>query len=223
MDIREQVLTKYNELNEFLSSISLDDLRKQFNRHELNEFKSNLYDAKLRSLAYEIGKLTEEMKVEEFPQLLGVHRFPILKNIDFMTEEKKIELDKELVRFRVGNYLPYLGRYTKKVDKLEQFLLENGVIEKKYVVTCPCCGADEWLSSSLKLEKKNRVDTLLNMSEGNFCDAEEEFESIVDCICEECGFSPEYYEMREYARKEQIKYKELLKMKMQRDKSLDDA
>ncbi|PGM92284.1 hypothetical protein [Bacillus cereus] len=223
MDIREQVLTKYKEFNEFLDSISLDDLRKQFNRHELNEFVSVLYKFKLRSLAYDINQMTKQLKLEEFPQLLGVHRFPILREIDFMTEEKKIEFDKELVRFRVGNYLPYLGRYTDEIDKLEQFLLENGVIEKKYVVTCPCCGADEWLSSPLTLEQRNKLDTLLAKSEEDYCDAEEEFESIVDCICEECGFSPEYYEMRKYAREERVNYKELLKMKMERDKSLDNV
>ncbi|MDZ5607047.1 hypothetical protein U2I54_08040 [Bacillus pseudomycoides] len=223
MDVREQILNKYNEFNEFLMNISVDDLRKQFNRHELNMFVDELYKFKLRSLAYDINQVTKQMKLEEFPQLLGVHRFPVLKKIDFMTEEKKIELDKALVRFRVGNYLPYLGRYTDEKDKLEQFLLENGVVEKKYIVSCPCCGADEWLSSPLNLEKKNRVDKLLNMSEGNYYDAEEEFEQIVDCICEECGFSPEYYEMRDYARKGRVKYKESLKMKMERDKSLDNV
>lgn len=42
MDIREQVLNKYKEFNEFLMSVSVDDLRKQFNRHELNSFKDKL-------------------------------------------------------------------------------------------------------------------------------------------------------------------------------------
>lgn len=118
--------------------------------------------------------------------------------------------------------IPHLGRYTKEIDKLERFLLENEVAEKKYVVTCPCCCEDEWLSSSLSLEK-NRLDKLLTISEANFCDAEDEFESIVDCICEECGYSPDYYEMRDYERNERIRFKELLKMKMERDKSLDNV
>ncbi|PFK01355.1 hypothetical protein COI97_15940 [Bacillus cereus] len=223
MDIRKQVLPKYKEFNEFLNSISLDDLKKEFNRHELKELESKLRGIELRSLPYEISKLTDQMKLEEFPQLLGVHRFPVLKKIDFMTEEKKVELDKKLVSFRVGNYLPYLGRYTDQKDKLEQFLLENEVIEKKYVVTCPCCSADEWLSSPQSLEQKNKLETLLTKNEEDYCDAEEEFESTVDCICGDCGFSPDYYEMRDYARKGRVQFKELLKMKMERDKSLDNV
>lgn len=223
MDIKEKVLSEYEKFNEFLNSVSLDVLRKQFNRHELKELESKIRGIKLRSLSYEISKLAAQMKLEEFPQLSEVHRFPVLKKIDFMTEEKKVELDKELVLFRVGNYLPYLGRYTDEIDKLEQFLLENGVIEKKYVVTCPCCGADEWLSTPQSLEQKNKLELLLDKNEEDYCDAEEEFGSTVDCICGDCGFSPDYYEMRDYARKGRLRFKELLKMKMERDKSLDNV
>lgn len=223
MDIREQILAEYKAFNEFLNSISLDDLRKQFNRHELNEFTDELYKLNLRNIAYDLNQVVKQMKLEEFPQLLGVHRFPVLKGINFMTEEKKIELDKELVRYRVGNYLPYLGRYTKEVDKLEQFLLENEVIEKKYVVTCPCCGAEEWLSSPQSLEQKSKLELLLTKNEVDYCEAEEEFESTVDCICLNCNFFPEYNEMRDYAKKGQVRFKELLRMKMERDKSLDNV
>ncbi|MED2125970.1 hypothetical protein P4V88_02280 [Bacillus thuringiensis] len=220
MDIREQVLTKYNELNEFLNSISLDDLRKQFNRHELNEFKSNLYNTKLRSLAYEISKMTDEMKIEEFPQLLGVHHFPILNEIDFLTEEQKINLDKELVRYRVGNYVSGLWKITRDESKRKQllkWLLDNGILETKYAALCPYCHNGN-VTDIMTTQEKDKLDSMFSDYKKAYDeDLEEKLQDILENVCMECNSFTEVDDLKE------LKYTEYHQMKKERDNSLDNA
>lgn len=220
MDVRVQVLTKYNELNEFLNSISLDDLRKQFNRHELNEFKSNLYNTKLRSLAYEISKMTDEMKFEEFPQLLGVHHFPILNEIDFLTEEQKINLDKELVRYRVGNYVSGLWKITRDESKRKQllkWLLDNGILETKHAVLCPYCHNGN-VTDTMTTQEKDKLDSMFsNYKKAYDEDLEENLQDILEHACMECDSFTEVDDLKE------LKYTEYHQMKKERDNSLDNA
>ncbi|PGC56586.1 hypothetical protein COM24_07180 [Bacillus toyonensis] len=218
----EAIISKYNEFGEFLKTVDISELKQQYTRKELITLSESIRTSDLRSLWHEIYKLTEQLKLEEFPELLGVHNFPVLKKIDFMTENQKIELDKKLVSFRVGNYLPYLGRYTDEHKKLEEFLLENEMVEKEYVVTCPCCGRDEWLSGTLDTKTKEVLDKLLTKEIVDECDDEEAFDNIVDTTCQECDFYPELESMREYKSKDQLHYKELLKMNVKRDTSLDN-
>ncbi|HHT7153125.1 hypothetical protein P4I89_08345 [Bacillus cereus] len=219
----EEIISKYNEFGEFLKTVDISELKQQYTRKELIALSESIRTSDLRSLWHEIYKLTEQLKLEEFPELLGVHRFPILKEIDFMTEEEKIELDKKLVGFNVGHYLPYLGRYTNEHKKLEQFLLENNVVEKQYVVTCPCCGGNEWLSNTLDTKTKEAFDELLTKEIVDDCDDVEAFTTIVDRICDECDFYPELESMRVYKAQNQLRYKELLQMNMKRNTSLDNV
>lgn len=219
----EEIISKYNEFGKFLKTVDISELKQQYTRKELITLSESIRTSDLRSLWHEIHKLTEEMKTQEFPELLGVHRFPILKEIDFMTEEEKIELDKKLVGFNVGHYLPYLGRYTNEHKKLEQFLLENNVVEKQYVVTCPCCGGNEWLSNTLDTKTKEAFDELLTKEIVDDCDDVEAFTNIVDRICDECDFYPELESMRVYKAQNQLRYKELLRMNMKRNTSLDNV
>lgn len=219
----EEIISKYNEFGEFLKTVDISELKQQYTRKELITLSESIRTSDLRSLWHEIYKLTEQLKLEEFPELLGVYRFPILKEIDFMTEEEKIELDKKLVGFNVGHYLPYLGRYTNEHKKLEQFLLENNVVEKQYVVTCPCCGGNEWLSNTLDTKTKEAFDELLTKEIVDDCDDVEAFTNIVDRICDECDFYPELESMRVYKAQNQLRYKELLRMNMKRNTSLDNV
>ncbi|PGV23046.1 hypothetical protein [Bacillus cereus] len=219
----EAIISKYNEFGEFLKTVDISELKQQYTRKELITLSESIRTSDLRSLWHEIYKLTEQLKLEEFPELLGVHNFPVLKKIGFMTENQKIELDKKLVSFRTGEYLPYLGRYTDEHKKLEEFLLENEMIEKEYVVTCPCCGRSEWLSNTLDTKTKETLDELLTRENVDDCDDVETFNRIVDRICEECDFYPELESMRVYKAQNQLRYKELFKMKMKRDTSLDNV
>lgn len=217
MSTFEEIVERYDEFNSFLQSINVEDLRNQYTRQELNELASKISNLNLRSLSYDIRKLTDEMKKQEYPELLGVHHFPVLRSIDFLTEEQKKELDKFLVKFRVGEYVSNLWRITKdqrKADKLLDFLLQSGVVDERYFGLCPNCH-DGFVTGRLDSEQKKRIDYALSLNH----DSNERYEillALVDCVCQECDYEPDLDESGE------MHYKTVFRMAMGRDKRLDN-
>ena len=59
-----EILEAYTQFQTYLSSIQLDELKKQYSRKELVAFADQLRQIKKRELPYELDTLTEEMKKE---------------------------------------------------------------------------------------------------------------------------------------------------------------
>lgn len=217
MDIREDIIAKYREFNEYLMSIDVERLKNEFSRQELNEFKSKLYNTKIRSLAYEISEVTKQMKEEEYPQLLGVHRFPLINEITFLSDKQKIELDKYLVHHNVGDFVYSLWKVVRdeKVRKqLEQWLEEKEVIEKNYAALCPECH-DETISKFMNLTDKTTLQTMFTQFKESYTDESYDYLSKnLENGCVECGFT-EFEDFKD------LRFKEAYRMKIERDKSLD--
>ena len=215
MNDLEKIKEKFIEFSTYLESIDLNDLRKKHTRAELKKLSEDLYSINIRSLAYEIKKIVDEMKKEEFPELLGVHHFPVLKEIDFLTEEKKIELDEHLARFRAGNYLYGLRnviRDSDKVKMVEQFLLEKGIVEDRYYVLCPVCGTGH-ISDELNKEEKAKLEEVIR--DLNHNEREEKLEKYLQYICMDCETEADIKNLTS------LYFKTVYKMMQERDKSLD--
>lgn len=215
MDALQEILHQYREFGKYLDSIDLSELRKKYSRHELKAFTKELYEVKQRSLAYEISQITDEMKKEEYPELLGVHHFPILRQIDFLSEEKKKELDEFLVRFRKGNYVSNFWRVVKTDElakQVEAFLEEHGIVERKYAVYCPHC-TDSYISEFMSKEEKDTLDQL--MAQPFSWDKFEKLEEKLELFCMDCEVDINLEKV------EKFYWKEVLQMVVERDKSLD--
>lgn len=217
MNQLEQILSQFQAFADYLQTIDTSELRKHYTRQELKEFLDKLYGIKMRSLAYEISKIIEEMKIEEYPELLGVHHFPELRNIDFLTEEQKKKLDEYLARYRKGNYVSLSGfrRITTdshKVKQTENFLIEKGIVEERYFVLCPYCGEGH-LSNELNKEEREQLELLLKNP-----DEEDRYEKLIQFLpycCMECECEPDLDHISD------LKYKTVFKMAKERDTSLD--
>lgn len=186
MNIKEELLKKYEEFAVFLESVDIASLKENNTRQELKEFATRLGNIKLRNLLFDIQDVIKEMKEEEFPQLRGVHHFPALAEIDFMSEEKKIELDKYLCMVRKGNYVFNLFKFTNDTKRLQQFLVEKGILEKVYRVTCPK-HYNETLINGLSKEKLEEFKKAVLTKDEDFF--EEEYD---DLYCECCEDNAEY-------------------------------
>lgn len=186
MNIKEELLKKYEEFATFLENIDIASLKESNTRQELKEFATQLGDIKLRNLSFEIQDVMKEMKEEEFPQLRGVHRFPELVEIDFINEEKKIALDKYLCMVRKGNYVFNLHRFTSDTKRLQQFLVEKGVIEKVYHITCPRHYSEILIDKLSKEKLEEFKEAVLTKDEEFF---EDEYDGL---YCECCEDDVEY-------------------------------
>lgn len=221
----EEVLKRMKEFSQYLDEINLEELTAKNKRQEIEHLREEFRKIRLRSVSYELGMIAKEMKLKEYPELLGVHNFPVLKEIDFLTEEKKIELDKLLVKLRKGSILfgSVLGRVIPERSDLEKtlkWMVENEILEKEYRVLCPRC-MEHYIGKSARftVEEREKLDeSWKNYLEGGR--VYEDYEKVlkyVEDFCEECDMELDTDVGKKF------QYEEQWKMAIERDKSLDNV
>jgi hypothetical protein len=216
----EEIVQKFEEFHAYVAGINREELKGRFTREELKGFKEKIYNISSNRLEYEVNDIIKEKKLEEYPELLGVHHYPVLKEIDFMTEEEKIKLDEKLTGYRVGDYLNGLWRFTKKEKKLKQFLLDKGVARNIYYLNCRC--EEQFLGEMLSGEEKVKLEEIMKKSPGEWSDEEEElYENEVQEYCCECYAGEDRGSVKQELENGKLFFKELLRMEMKRDDSLD--
>lgn len=213
-DKLEVIKEKYKEFAAFLDGIAIEEIEKEYSRSDLKELSKELSNINLRSFSYEITKMIQKKKEEEYPELLGIHHYPVLKEIDFLSEEKKLELDKFLARFVVGNELSGLSRlmYSKDLKRFEEFLIEKRIAEVKFYACCPICDSG-WISKLLTIEEKKLVETLVEDKKNE--DRSEILEMYLQYCCSQCDEEPDF------ERIDTVNFGRLLKIVQGRDTSLD--
>lgn len=130
----ETLIEKYKEFYDYVSNFDMEEVKDKYSRQEIDNFIKDIDGINKRYITSELRKISKEKKEEEYPELLGVHNFPILREIDFLGERKKLELDKYLVMFRLGTYLSEQGLYRivgDDVERLVNWLIEKEIVEKE--------------------------------------------------------------------------------------------
>src|SRR5690606_12633111 len=130
MNILEQVIQKQKEYEAYMNSIDINQFE-QFTRKQLLDFVNKSREFKQRFISLEVDKIIEKKKYEKYTELLGVHHYPELKEIDFLSQEQLIEVDKELAHNRGANVSFSLKSYIHwdLYDKVYDFLIEKGIIK----------------------------------------------------------------------------------------------
>jgi hypothetical protein len=219
-----EIEEKYRDLEEYANRIDRDYLKKNFSRAELKELVDKLNTVRVYSLTSDIIDLIRQKRLEEYPQLLDVHNFPILNEIDFITKEEKIELDKYLVKLRVGNYCSGLWRAIKhrtKQEQVEKWLCDHGILEKKYFLMCPACWEGH-MTKALSVDEKESVIHAFEQYKNESEDYSEYMKTINDVVHFDCMECEEYSEIEDFFN-HSLKWNEVLVMKSERDKRLDNV
>lgn len=209
MNNKQEILEKYMEFNRYLESINLDEFRKKYTRAELNQFEEDLRSIKLRSLSYEIRSITEEMKIQEYPELLGVHHYPILKEITFLSEEEKRKVDEFLIYFKPGrDYVQSLWKVigVDKEKQLIQFLIDKKIVEERHVVICSICH-EKHLSRFLTNNERAELEEMIQRKASYY-----DFEKYIEFYCDEC--------IKDWDPNEKLVVETKIKLVMERDKRL---
>ena len=143
----QTIINKYNEFDTYLKEINIEEF-KQFTREEISEFTKILPSYfSFRYLVSEINDIVDNKKKQEYPELLGVHHYPEIKELDYISEDDKIKLDNFLVEW---GFHSYLHKYTHKfreisknwtdkiVDEILELLTSKQILEKYYKLYI-CC------------------------------------------------------------------------------------
>lgn len=156
----------------------------------------------------------EEKKLAEYPQLLGVHNYPVIQEIDFLSESIKIKLDRHLAKLEVGDMIFNLARIgvsLKNQQSLFAFLVERGVVEKKMAVWCPRCH-ESTISEYFNVEEQVVFEQALR-SDGD--------SPLLETLEDFCMSCEESWDREEVAKKPEYNIRYM--MKVGRDTSLDDV
>ncbi|MBP1308796.1 hypothetical protein JOD82_001816 [Paenibacillus sp. 1182] len=221
MNVQNDILSKYIEFQRFLDGINMEEL-KSLSREDLSTLKKQLHEVNHRNLPYEIGKIIAKKKEDEFPQILGIHHYPELQEITFLNEATKLEIDKHLISFRVGQYLNSFYRFissSEKVLMLEDFLVDKGIVEQMFIVKCPCCTHGH-LSEPLTTEVWDALKKRIQSMED-----EEDFDSLTDegfleSYCMECD---DEIDLSLLKNEKRIVVKKALKLIKSRDTTYDNV
>jgi hypothetical protein len=220
METMETILTKYEKLNTFLKGIDLKEFSKQYLRKDLEVFTKALTSIQLRSLAYELSELTEALKLKEFPELLGVHHYPELRKIDFLSEEEKIALDERLASLQIGTatdarfYFTLDEKHKNLINKIKNFLLEQGILKEEYYALCPYC-EEGYISDRLNVEEKGNLERAL--ADKGLENRYSILEEHLRYICDECDRD---YDVDTLTK---LTFQPVLVLIKERDKSLDNV
>lgn len=132
-----------------------------------------------------ICKLLKKKKEQKYPDILDVHYYPCIKDMDFLTKQQQIILDKFLVKEQKSMIDKYkiisgLNSGMRKIDldfdnpigdKIIEFLLDKRIIERRYVFSCNCGCESETIFTE---EQKQRFFNWHNFDIKNCTDEEYE-------------------------------------------------
>jgi len=184
-----KILNDVREFQAYLEKIDLANLGHDYTREDLLQLSNDFYSISMRSMGSDLKALADEMKLKEYPELLGVHQFPVLKEIAFMSEEEKIELDTYLSKCYLGYDVTGFGLFTfekAKKKQLKEWLIEKNVINELHVVVCPHC-LHTHVSKQMTAEQKDHLQTLFSnyKNHGDY-DAYEELDNELYLYCTNC-------------------------------------
>ena len=195
----QTIINRYKEFDTYLKEINIEEF-KQFTREEISEFTKILPSYfSFRYLVSEINDIVDNKKKQEYPELLGVHHYPEIKELDYISEEDKIKLDNFLVEWGFHSYLhEYTPKLTKifknwskeivNINKILEFLVSKQILERYYKMYI-CC--DYIIVDEEKINKYIRYFELYKKEK--LSDSEEaEFDSLQRILnysyeyCSEC-------------------------------------
>lgn len=137
----QQIIDKYKEFKDYLNDIDTSMLKKA-SRSELQEFVKEIrVTDTFRYISLEVDEIIEKKKTEEYPQLLRVHNYPEIKELDCISEDDKIVLDEYLLSLGFRCYIhKYSGAWRNIADKWSnevevkvfKFLVDKGIVELLY-------------------------------------------------------------------------------------------
>lgn len=139
------------------SLLNLDDI-KQLSYQEAKNIHKLLYWNTSDLQRQKIETIVKELKENEYPLLKKAHYYPVINEMNFLGDDQKNRLDK-LLRDCCNSYIytDSLGwlrlKFKKEItDKVFEFLLNKGIVEKSYIIKCDC-GSDECYGETISQER----------------------------------------------------------------------
>ncbi len=133
----EELNKIYKQTKEMNSLIDLDEVKKALNYKETKDlYEIICYSISDKEVEKELVKIMNNKKIKEYPQILDVHYYPEINEIELLTKEEKIKLDILIKDVSMKPRDKY--RISELDNKLINSLCSKGILEKRYSFSCHC-------------------------------------------------------------------------------------
>lgn len=129
---------KVREINDKLDLTEVESKLSYIEAKKL--YKLILSRSNDKSMCERMKKIVDDKKIKEYPEIMDVHYYPIIKDIDFLDNDEKIALDK-LIKNSYRNRRCAADIETLNEDTIN-FLIDNDILEKRYIFHCDCGSFD---------------------------------------------------------------------------------
>lgn len=173
----------------------------------------------------QLDAIVTQLKKDEYPQLTKAHCYPVINEMDFISDTQKVELDKLLSSlYTCYIYTGSSAWHNLKLnhdttDKVLTFLHDKEIIEKSYVIKCDC-GSSECDGRRISQQRYDEFVNFHKHSNGRIWeDDDDTSKGYIDVPCWNDG-GKEIYELDTFMNEiELFSYKNITKP----DTSLDEV
>lgn len=177
----EQLSKLRNKTKLINNELDLDEVKNTLNYTKAKEIYQKVsYSMDDKDKRILFRKIIEDKKINEYPEILDVHYYAIIKQIDFLNNDEKVNLDIQIKE--AYNERRNIEGLLNLEPRILDFLIKNKILEKQYIFHCDCndneCGD--------KIISQEKFDKLKNYwykeSEGIETTKEEDKEMWYGCF-----------------------------------------
>jgi hypothetical protein len=189
---RKKKNRKKIEIKQLNNSISMESIRALGYEKAKEVFKEVRYNLE-QDVKDQFIALLKELKEAAYPILKKAHYYPIINEMDFLTDAQKNSLDSILIEFRNSYIMTRCGAWydlkfsQELTEKALAFLYEKGILKKYYVVTCPCGDDRTFISEDEYAKFKRYYEIEKMLSQGKIDESGKEYEEY-DNLFDELQF-----------------------------------
>lgn len=143
-----QLQKEYKIVQEFNDKFDLDLLKNLPYEDMKKIYTMTRYSFNNEEQYRKLKKIYQEAKLKKYPILRRAHYYPIINDMDFLSDKQKKELDYALKAFE-GSYINLdstrwcdLKFNDQKTYKILEFLYNKKIIKKVYKLRCHCGSAE---------------------------------------------------------------------------------
>lgn len=165
-EIKSELEKRRNEIYDLNRKIDLEEVKSLGYDKAKELYEIIKYNLHYKEDRPKFEELLKELKEIAYPEIKRAHFYPVLNEIDFLTQEQIRIFDKTLYSnnkrwvIRKDNWHLFrdINVSYEEVDKIIEFMLSKDMLTKKYVVTCPCGEESEVISEEQYLNMKKYFD-----------------------------------------------------------------
>lgn len=160
-NLEKQIKNKELEIKKLNMTINANDFRQLAYDKAREVFNILKYNLEYNTERKQFENILKELKIKKYPILNKGHYYPIINEMNFLTDKQKHDLDEFLERFEnsyvmIGCSAWYNLKFDKGLeDKIFNFLYDNGIVQKTYAIYCTC-GSPECSPRIITEEEYNK-------------------------------------------------------------------